>query len=408
MKLKRLIPVLLLAGCSVQAQQPLPASAQEELYQDALRSIAEGRRSDASRELMRLIDKEPMHAGAWLDLAMTQCALGHAEEAERMFATIETRFTPSRAILELIAEAREQGCAHWRPASTLTLVAGRGVDQNVNQGATTARYVIDAPGGQVEYELDEDFRPMHDQYTMLWGDYTREITPNGSTAFLQFAARRNDHLGQYDNGSLFAGLDSPWRLGRWTVRTSGTVGVVTLGGQLYQRQAQLQARVNVPLPLPPAFQLSVLGGAGYNDFVTLSNFNARTAELRSVLAWRGQDTYASAGAGVLADRAVAQRPGGDRRGVFANLLVRRRLAGPFTGELAYTHQAWDSKLAYSPGLIEQVRAQRTGVARASLTWALSRNQSLQLEARQVRNRENISIFQYNNRQLQLSWQWQGP
>jgi hypothetical protein len=26
----------------------------------------------------------------------------------------------------------------------------------------------------------------------------------------------------------------------------------------------------------------------------------------------------------------------------------------------------------------------------------------------VRNRENISIFEYNNRQLQLSWQWQGP
>jgi hypothetical protein len=408
MKLLRLIPALLLAACAHAPQQPLPASTQEALYQDALRSIAEGRRSDASRELMRLIDKEPLHAGAWLDLAKTQCALGHADEAEHMFATIETRFAPSRAILELIAEAREQGCSRWRPASMFSFAAGRGVDQNVNQGATTARYVIDAPGGQVEYELDEDFRPMHDQYSALWGDYTREITPNGSTAFVQFAARHNDHLRQYDSGSLFAGLESPWRLGRWTVRTTGTVGLVTLGGQLYQRQAQLQARVAVPLPLPPALQLSVLAGAGYNDFVTLSNFNARTAELRAVLAWRRQEAYASASIGALGDRALAQRPGGDRHGVFASVLVRRRLAGPLTGELAYTHQTWDSKLPYSPGLIEQVRAQSTGVARASLSWALSRNQSLQLEARQVRNRENISIFQYNNRQLQLSWQWQGP
>ncbi|HWJ95856.1 MAG TPA: tetratricopeptide repeat protein, partial [Telluria sp.] len=123
---------------------------------------------------------------------------------------------------------------------------------------------------------------------------------------------------------------------------------------------------------------------------------------------RRPEAYASSSIGVLADRALAQRPGGDRHGLFASVLARRRLASPFTGELAYTHQSWDSKLAYSPGLIAQVRAQKTGVARASLTWTLSRNQSIQLEARQVRNRENISIFQYNNRQLQLSWQWQGP
>lgn len=406
--LRRLIPALLLAAGVCHAQQPLPANAQEELYQEALRSIAEGRRDDASRELMRLIENEPLHAGAWLDLAMTQCALGHTVEAERLFATIETRFNPSRAILELIAEAREQGCKQWKPASNFMFAAARGSDQNVNQGATTARYVIDAPGGQVEYELGDDFRPMRDQYAMLWGDYTREITPNGTTAFTQFSLRRNDRLHQYDNGSLFAGLDSPWRLGRWTLRASGTVGLVTLGSKLYQRQAALQARVGVPLPLPPALQLTVLAGAGHNQFVTLSNFDSRTAELRAVLAWRQPDWYASAGVGWLEDRALAQRPGGDRHGTFASVLLRRRLAGPVSGELAWTRQTWDSKLPYSPGLIEQVRSQTTGVVRAGLTWTVSRNQSLQLEVRQVRNRENISIFQYNNRQVQLSWQWQGP
>ena len=45
--------------------------------------------------------------------------------------------------------------------------------------------------------------------------------------------------------------------------------------------------------------------------------------------------------------------------------------------------------------------------RLGLSYALGRTQSLQLEARQIRNRENIAIFQYNDRQLQLTWQWQG-
>jgi hypothetical protein len=32
--------------------------------------------------------------------------------------------------------------------------------------------------------------------------------------------------------------------------------------------------------------------------------------------------------------------------------------------------------------------------------------ALQLEWRRVKNNENISLFQYNSRLLQLSWQWQ--
>jgi hypothetical protein len=88
-------------------------------------------------------------------------------------------------------------------------------------------------------------------------------------------------------------------------------------------------------------------------------------------------------------------------------MARRHLVGKLAGELGFTYQAWDSRTAYSPGLINEVRAQRSGAARANLSWSLDKNQSIQLEGRIVRNRENISIFQYNDRQLQLSWQWQG-
>jgi hypothetical protein len=77
------------------------------------------------------------------------------------------------------------------------------------------------------------------------------------------------------------------------------------------------------------------------------------------------------------------------------------------GELGYTHQGWNSVEAYAPGLIDVARRQRTQVTRAALSWTLDRNSSLQLEGRWIRNGENISIFQYNNRLLQLAWQWNG-
>ncbi|MGB9110961.1 MAG: tetratricopeptide repeat protein, partial [Telluria sp.] len=71
--------------------------------------------------------------------------------------------------------------------------------------------------------------------------------------------------------------------------------------------------------------------------------------------------------------------------------------------------SWDSTLPYAPGLfIDAVRAQRTGILRAILSYQLAKGQTLQLEARAVQNKENIPIFQYNDRVLQLSWQWQLP
>ena len=391
-----------------QAEAPETRQQEADLYLKALESIAEGRRSDASAELSQLIAQQPQHAGAWLDLALTQCSLGNGDEAERLFAAFETRFDPARPILELIARAREDGCRHWSPFTSALVMVGRGIDQNVNQGALTSRYVVDAPSGQVEYELSEDFRPRHDQYLQLSGEYLREVTPNGTIGFVQYQLRRNDSLHQYDSASLFAGAETPWRFGRWRVRGSGTLGLVTLGSHLYQRQAQLQARVTPPLPLPEGMGLDLVGAVTRNVFPTLSNFDANARELRAHLSWRAPDLYASASVGWQDDRALDARPGGDRDGSFISLLVRRHLGDGVSAEIGYSRQTWQSDEAYAPGLIEQKRDQATQMLRGVLRYPLGKQHALLLEGRLVHNRENISIFQYNNRLLQLSWQWQLP
>ncbi len=341
-------------------------------------------------------------------MALIQCELGHADEAERLFATVETRFSPSRDILEVIANARETGCKRWQPSSSMSLMLGRGADQNVNQGASTTSFVIDR-GGQVELPLLPDFLPKRDNYSVLSANYTRDVTANGSAGFATLQLRRNDTFGQYDSAALFTGVESPYRLGRWTMRTTGMLGLVTLGGRAYQRQAVAQARVVPPLTLPFHAQFNLMGGLTHTEYLTLNNFNSNTGELRAQLLYRKDDQFASASIGYLNDHALGQRPGGNRSGLFAGIFARRRLFGPLTGEMGYTRQTWNSALPYSPELlIDQVRAQATHTVRAALTYPLSGHHSLQLEARVVRNKENISIFQYNNQQLQLSWIWQQP
>jgi hypothetical protein len=420
-----LLWALALAPCwaSAQAQAPqsdsgpgnatdggLPTSTPEEqLYKEALESLADGRKTDASEQMLRLIGMVPQHAGAWLDLALIQCSLGQSDEAERLFASVETRFNPGREILELIAEARDTGCMSWTPSSTTAFTLARGVDDNVNQGASSSSLIVEGPDGTVELPLLEDFLPRRDQYTQLGVDYVRDVTANGTLGFLQFYGRHYDRLHDYDTAALYAGIESPWRFKRWVVRTTGSVGASGLGGHLYQRQAQAQVRVTPPLPVPPRTQLHLIGAATRTDYAGLDAFNSRMLEARVLVSHHAGSFSTNLSAGLLTDRALNDRPGGNRHGNYLSLNLRHPIQWGITGELAYTRQTWNSASPYSPALlIDEVRAQRTQVMRASLSYQIGKQQSVVLEARAVRNRENISIFQYNNRQLQLSWQWHAP
>jgi hypothetical protein len=378
---------------------------QQALYQQALQALSEGRRTDASQLLRRLIGEEPRHAGAWLDLALIQCSLGNGDEAERLFATVETRFAPSRDILELIAQTREDGCHPWAPSSNLTISFGRGHDRNVNQGVSSSTFHLD--NGAIDLTLLDDFLPKRDSYTTGGLDYLRDVTPNGTIGFAQLQWRRNDHLHAWDTSSLFGGVESPWRFGPWAIRITGAGGMVSLGGHLYQRQLQGQVRVLPPLSLPNNMLFDVMTGVTFNNYPRLDNFDSRTFEVRPEWSYRTGDMAASASLGLLDDHGNAQRPGGNRHGQFLNVLVRRSLWGDTGGELGYTRQTWRSARPYAPELlVPQIRDQATEVLRGTLTYRIDKQHSLQLEARAVRNRENIEIFQYNNRQLQLSWVWQ--
>ncbi len=401
-----------LAALSLLTLSALAARADEiesqQLYQQALLSIAEGRKTDASETLSRVIEQEPLHAGAWLDLALIQCALGHPAEADRLFATIEERFSPPPGIRDVIAEARADGCSKWQPHTQGTFGFSRGISQNVNQGSSRATYDVTDGQTVTELQLLPEFLPRHDQYTLLSADYQRDLTPNGLAGYAQVQERRYDSLHQYNSTALLVGVDKPWRFGRWTLRGNANLDLVTLGGQLYQRQVQVQARVGPPLPLPNSMQFTFSTAFSHLEYLTLENFNANTGEVRGQFVYRQEDSSVSTSAAWLKDHALAARPGGDREGWQFQLQGRRLLRGDIIGELAYSYQNWNSSSTYSPGFIDVVRRQATHLLRGAITYPLNKRQSVVLEGRAVRNKENISIFQYNDRQLQLSWLWQWP
>ena len=383
-----------------------PPAPQEELYLGAMRALSEGRPDEATEQLMRFLENEPQHAGAWLDLAISQCELGRAAEAERLFRDIEQRFAPPPGIAEVIRDQRARGCNRLQPKRDLMgLTLGRGYDSNVNQGSSQRYFSTGSGNSLTEWELAPDYLPQPDEYTVLSGDYAHTFNQNGTLGYAQLRVRRHDSSRQQDSATLLLGIEQPWRLGKWRGSGALAVGVVQLDNQLYQRQSQMQWRVTPPLPLPERVDLALTAAVSHVSYPTRNRYDSNTVELGGTLNYRGVARQGNLALGALKDHGQRGRLGGDRQGWYASTMLHSRLGEYLSGEIGLSHQNWRSDSVYSPGLIEVMRHQNTNQLRATLFIPLRPHHSLQLEWRAVRNKENISLFQYNSRLVQLNWRW---
>lgn len=154
-------------------------------------------------------------------------------------------------------------------------------------------------------------------------------------------------------------------------------------------------------------QWNVIGGVTRTQYPTLFGYDANTWELRSLLSYQQNRYKVYASAAYLADRANGNRIGGHRSGGLISVQGKFAINEHVSAELGSSYQRWQSELAYSPGLIDQARNQRTQTFRAALNFPVKDNLSFQLEVRQVKNRENISLFEFNSHAFQASWLWQG-
>ncbi len=383
-----------------------PPARQNDLYLEAMRALAEGRADQATDLLMRFLEKEPQHAGAWLDLAISQCELGHGAEAERLFAEIEQRFTPPPGIVEVIVGYRARGCTPTTGKQRrLSLSATRGYDNNVNQGASSAFFSTGSGSNYTEWTLTPEFLPRPDQFTLVTADYSQNLNDKGLLGFAQVRARRHDDIHSQDTASLLAGLEQQWQLGGWRGRATAALSATRLEDHYYQRQEQLQLRATPPLALPEQLDFSLTAGVSHVTYPTRSNYDGSTIEAGGALSYRHRGVRLYSGAGVVTDRGQSGRLGGNRDGWYGNVLLFGIINDRFSGQLGWTRQVWRGSEVYSQNVIDLVRRQDTRQLSAGLTMELGERQSVQLEWRGIRNQENISLFQYNSRTVQLTWRW---
>lgn len=403
----RLIKQIVVFGFCVCGIAHAATDTSEDLYLDALRAISESRQEDAKAALVRLIEIEPQHAGAWLDLAIIHCELGNAKVAENLFRDIIVRFKPSAAITEVIAQRMEQGCKNKHINRRISVLLERGYDTNVNQGASNPNFGFGTGSTYIELPLLPEFLPKKDKFSSLTTSYMSELPIDGVIGFAQLKARRYDEQFKLNTLALTIGVEQPWQFRKW--KASGTVmlGALTLNDHLYQKNELLQIRVTPPLNLPKSTQLNLITGLTRTQYPTLLDYDAVTWELRSQLISEVNGYRVQANLAYLSDRANGNRIGGNRIGELVSIQGRTKLSDQVFAEMDWTYQHWKSDKIYSPGLINQARNQHTHSIRAALNFPINQNQSLQLEVRKIKNRENISLFEFDSNVFQANWMWQG-
>lgn len=376
-----------------------------DLYYQAMLSITEGRLADAQAMLTELVVKEPRHAGAWLDLALLYCAAGNMEEVEKIFTVIESRFNPPQPIVDVIARQRKLGCAVAQPTHQGHLKLGRGRESNVNQGALDPNFTIGRGVNQVKLVLLPAYLPQSDEYSHFSANFSGNFSASGLTGLLQIQARDYDHLSAYDTHSVLVRLAQSWQAGPWAFRGSAATNWVMLDQHLYSGQQELMLEVQPPLALPPPWTLGITGALGSVSYPKVGGFDAQWRELRTSLGYRKGAKWFQGSFGFTQDQQRGLRPGGNRSGAELALQGQFDLGGETLFEAGWYLQRWRSHDAYFPGLIDERRAQNTRALRVAAVWPVARRQTVTVEFKDVRNDENISLFNYRNQVLQLGWQW---
>jgi hypothetical protein len=379
------------------------AAGEDGAYQEALRLLSEGRFEEARAAFKAVVTRQEAHAGAWLDLAIVQCGLGMAEEAETLLRHILERFDPPPAIRELIRQIRAQGCRERRfeRLSSFRLEWVRGHDGNVNQGASN-------PFSLGGWPLAPEFFPRGDDFTQASLEGTTLFARHGVTLQGRFQFRRHDHLSRYDVGSGLVAVERTWRPGAWETRAGLTLGATQLGGHLYQKQAGVSAQISPPWPvLPAGWRYAFAGEVSRVRYPTLAHFDARLAKYQWVFNFQNGRSRLAGSLGALRDFGDSARPGGDKKGWAASLTWRQGLGDRLAGELSWARQDWQGRSIYFPGLADTNvrRDQHTTLWRAVLIHFLDARHRLSLEFRKIDNRENIELFSYQGKQVMLGWQY---
>jgi len=355
----------------------------------------------------KAVELNPNNAGAWLDLSLIHCQLGDVERANHIWDEIEARFSPPSSLKAVIHKGRSHGCEHRAKKREVELEVARGHSSNMNQGVKSISLDLPSNIGPVPVELLPQFGRTPDSYTQLNGALRLTSPGPGVQARLSFQQRENDHLKLLSIMNVGMDASIPQSIDIGLLDWGAGLGQATLGGSLFQRSTRLRVGLRPHAQPLPGWDLTFGLAASQVDYPNYENMTARPRDLQVSFfrEWVGArlELFGQRSA----DYAKEARPGGDKSGgrLGFNLLQVLQSLGEQSvfAKLSWDAQSWRGTKAYSPGFIDEPRKQLLSTTSFALLLPNGKTELWSFEARQQRNSENIKLFEYEVRTLELSY-----
>lgn len=391
--------------CAQETEEAKHKLSSDEMYAEAVRMLNEHRYVEAQNILIKVIEQVPNHAGAWLDLAIIQCELGNEKQANYLFEQLAVRFSPPIAILEVINKQKIENCSTTNKSNQYLMSLLRGYDSNINQGTSNSTYILGSESSQIELQLLPEYLPKKDHFSMATLSASTQNTAYDVTAFLQFNVRKYDYYSAFNTLSLATGINKVWNHEQWSSQLSFTGAYILLDNSVYQKQASAYLMTMPTYQSEDVFKYNFSAGVNFINYPTLLNFGSNIYEVRTQLVGDFKPFQIITSFAAMYDHAHLERPGGNRKGFFTSVSLRKKIAPKIESELSWNHQFWLSSSSYSPGLINEIRRQNNDSVKVGLKYLINKNQSISLDLNAFNNMENISFLEYKNKSIYFSWNW---
>lgn len=380
-----------------------PAFDSEKLYEQALVSIKNNNLPQAIADLELLRQKDSSHAGALLDLAYLYCQAGQRLKMLQMLSTLESTFSPPPKIQLLIQQLRQRSCVLSKGSTQWAFATSFGYDSNFNQGSRINGFSFGTGPSLVSVTLTDDFLPRSGYFSRLSAQVYHELN-NENYVYGRLSAQNYSSTSDFDLSTFLSGFGHTVSRQNWQASANVRVILRTLGGSLYQEafSGNVQWLSLAPYSLPGLFGLEM--EAAYSRYPDRPAFNNLEVAVFVPYTLRfGNASSARFLAGYTFDKALENRPGGDRSGPILAAEMAFPLARDWSGYVAWQARFIDGDLPYAPPLFPVVRNQRQHFFSISAERKLSESQSFRMEYQYTNNQDTVPIYGFNNHSVIFSW-----
>lgn len=387
----------------------------EQIYLEAIKEIENNNLQRAETLLAKVIQLDANHAGAKLDLAILNCKLGNKFQTELLLKELENKYFPNPKIKSIIQKIRNYSCKNndsdnnENVTNIFWIKFAIGYDSNINQGTTNPLFEASDGSQTIAFILSDNYIKHGGTSFNLNVGFMHKISDSNDKIFVKLNTKNHNHYTYFNTASgqiLYQIPDIYLGENKQTKITSNIAyNVINLDAKPYLSQQKFAVSLLPFLNNNNNFQSTFSFNFTRNSYKNINAYNAKIYEFKTDLKYYQKNYLTALSAGILLDKEENTRPGGNKKGFFIAANHKYMFDDKWLIELFAHYQKWHSSRIYLANFIPQKRYQKIYAYGITADYKINKHNSIGVEFMNFNNQENISLFEYKNKSLQLYWQY---